>query len=366
MEGAARDHAAVRTDQEAGIGPLAPRLLLVGVGITLLLAGLGLTLLWLAATDASAGGETAGCDRFASKDGHDGARGTAQRPVHSAHALVDRLRRGQTGCFRSGRYRFRALNIDKHGVTLTAYGSDKVALKGSIQFRPSGRGSAIKDLRINGAGGRQPAGVRIHANRVSLRSNVITNYHHSTSCVLIASYYSRKPPRSVHIMNNRIHDCGRLPRTNHDHGIYVQDARRTVIARNWIYDNADRGIQLYPAAQRSTIEGNVLDQNGEGINFSGANNRVSNHNLVRRNVITRSHVRWNAASGPTGPRAVGNVFKHNCVYGAAKRNYYNTHGGVETPSRNFRARHNKVAPPRFVDARHGDLNLRPDSGCRSL
>jgi hypothetical protein len=365
MDGAAEDHAASRTDPEPRIGPLAPRLLLVALGITLAV-GLGMTLLWLTATEASMRGDKAGgCDRFAAKDGHDGARGTAQRPVHSAHALVDRLRRGQTGCLRAGRYRFRALNIDKPGITLTAYGSDKVALKGSIQFRPSGRGSAIKDLRINGSGGRQPTGVRIHANRVALRSNVITNYHRSTSCVLIASYYSRKPPRGVHIKNNRIHDCGRLPRTNHDHGIYVEDARRTVIARNWIYDNADRGIQLYPAAQRSTIEGNVLDQNGEGINFSGAHHRVSNHNLVRRNVITRSHVRWNAASGPTGPRAVGNVFKHNCVYGAAKRNYYNSHGGVQTPSRNFRARDNTVAQPRFVDAKHGDLHLRADSGCRS-
>ena len=52
------------------------------------------------------------------------------------------------------------------------------------------------------------------------------------------------------IEHNRIHDCGELPATNFDHGVYVAEARDTVIRDNWIYSNADRGVQLYPDAGR--------------------------------------------------------------------------------------------------------------------
>ena len=43
----------------------------------------------------------------------------------------------------------------------------------------------------------------------------------------------------------------------------------TIVRDNWIYDNTDRGIQLYPDADGSTITGNVIDSNGEGIVFAG-------------------------------------------------------------------------------------------------
>jgi hypothetical protein len=49
---------------------------------------------------------------------------------------------------------------------------------------------------------------------------------------------------------DRMHDCGRLPPTNHDHGVYVEGAVDTVISDSLIYDNANRGIQLFPNAQR--------------------------------------------------------------------------------------------------------------------
>ena len=62
---------------------------------------------------------------------------------------------------------------------------------------------------------------------------------------------------------------GPLPSTNKDHGIYVTNAKDTVIRDNWIYDNVDRGIQLYPDAQHTRITGNVIDGNGEGVVFSG-------------------------------------------------------------------------------------------------
>ena len=46
--------------------------------------------------------------------------------------------------------------------------------------------------------------------------------------------------------HNRIYDCGQLPPTNHQHGIYVSAARDTRIISNLIYDNADRGFSFTP------------------------------------------------------------------------------------------------------------------------
>jgi parallel beta-helix repeat protein len=340
-----------RGQRELQVGPLAAATL-IAFAMVAALPGSG----------GAAGKGVTDCDRFASPSGSNGAPGTQSRPVRSPQGLIDVLRSGQTGCFKQGTYSFGRAQLTEPGITLTSYGSDEVVLKGSIRVDPSGRRSRVNDLRISGPG--QQAAVLIQATRFSLRGNTITNLHRSASCVLIGSYYSRRPPRGIHIVGNRIHDCGQIPRTNHYHGIYVADSHRAVIRRNWIYDNADRGIQLYPSAQRSIIDGNVIDQNGVGINFSGVDNMTSNNNVVRRNVISRSMVRWNAASGPTGPRAHGNVLRRNCVF--ASNRGYRSNGGIQKPSRNFRARRNKIANPRFVDPKSGDYRLRADSRCRRV
>ena len=70
------------------------------------------------------------------------------------------------------------------------------------------------------------------------------------------------------IERNRIHNCGQLPPTNHHHGIYVEASDGARITDNWIYDNADRGIQLFPDAQGTYVARNVIDGNGQGVIFS--------------------------------------------------------------------------------------------------
>ena len=171
------------------------------------------------------------------------------------------------------------------------------------------------------------------------------------------------PPRGVVIERNRIHDCGRLPATNHDHGIYIAHGRETVVRDNWIYDNADRGIQQYPDTQRSVITGNVIDSNGQGVNFGGddSNTNCSNNNIVQGNVITYSRLRWNAYSGAQGRDCTGNLVRNNCVQ--ARRGDYAAAGGIEPGSRSFEAAANLVAKPRYVTAATGDYRLQPDSAC---
>ena len=91
------------------------------------------------------------------------------------------------------------------------------------------------------------------------------------------------------IERNRIHNCGQLPPTNHHHGIYVEASNGARITDNWIYDNADRGVQLFPDAQKSYVARNVIDGNGEGVVFS----RKSAGNIVEHNVISNPVVRYN-------------------------------------------------------------------------
>jgi parallel beta-helix repeat protein len=112
----------------------------------------------------------------------------------------------------------------------------------------------------------------IEGDYAKVLANEATNSHKGT-CFIPGS--SPSLAEDTVIQGNRIHDCGRLPRTNNNHGIYVSAARGTRIMDNWIYDNADRGIQLYPDANNTLVTNNVIDGNGEGVIFSGSGDQVS-------------------------------------------------------------------------------------------
>ena len=144
-----------------------------------------------------------------------------------------------------------------------------------------------------------------------IADNEITN-RHTDICVPIDRYPGAPAPRGVVIERNRIHDCGELPALNHDHGIYVDTARDTVIRENLIYDNADRGIQLYPDATGTRIVGNVIDGNGEGVIFG---NR-SDGTLVKDNIISNSTIRHNIES--SGSTATDNQVRGNCLWSARR------------------------------------------------
>jgi parallel beta-helix repeat protein len=197
---------------------------------------------------------------------------------------------------------------------------------------------------------------------VTLRDNEITN-DHTSICVSIGSWYSRPPPRGVVIERNRIHDCGALPSTNKDHGIYVSEARNTVIRDNWIYDNTDRGIQLYPDADGTTITGNVIDSNGEGIVFAGTGSEVSSNNVATGNVISNSNLGWNVYSNIDGEAPQGNVLRGNCLWAGDALPDFESDGGVDASAGDFVARGNQVVEPSYEDAENQDFALSPDSEC---
>jgi parallel beta-helix repeat protein len=307
------------------------------------------------------GSSRVSCDVYAATQGSDSASGARATPLRSPERLLATLDPGETGCFRGGTYAFSALEITTPGVTLAAYRDEEVTLEGEIKVKPAGHDSTIEGMKLDSRDGATPIGPRIYADHVTLRDNEITNGHVNI-CVLLGRFYSRPPPQGVLIERNRIHDCGALPSTNKDHGIYVSEARGTVIRDNWIYDNADRGIQLYPDADESTITGNVIDSNGEGIVFAGTRLNVSSNNVVTGNVISNPKLGWNAYSNTPGPPASGNLFRHNCLWAGDANSPFDSDGGVEASS-DFTARANVVVDPRYVDRDAHDYSLSRESEC---
>ena len=200
----------------------------------------------------------------------------------------------------------------------------------------------IEGLSLDGRNPENLHGPLIYADDVVLRGNDITNQHIAI-CVAVAREYDDPTPHNVVIEGNRIHDCGELPATNHQHGIYIANAVGTVVRGNWIYANADRGVQLYPNADESIVTRNVIDGNGQGVIFGGDETSSSDNNLVARNVITHSNLRHNVESHWQGPTGVGNVARENCVYGGARP----ANGGIETPHDGFVARGNRTQDPGF-------------------
>ncbi|HUT76280.1 MAG TPA: right-handed parallel beta-helix repeat-containing protein, partial [Polyangia bacterium] len=260
-----------------------------------------------------ASAQSESCNFVVAPNGSDQAAGTVAAPLRTVDELLDRLGQGQTGCLRSGTYVADQFKVSTAAVKLTSYPGERATMRGRLRFNAGADGAVAEGLMLDGRNPGNLLGPLIYADRVVLRNNEITNYN-TAICVDISDYPGEREPRGVLIEGNRIHHCGTLPATNHQHGIYVAHARDTVIRNNLIYANADRGIQLYPDADDSLITGNVIEGNGQGVIFGGDDNSSSDRNIVEGNVIANSTIRYNVQSHWQGPTGSGNVARRNCVW----------------------------------------------------
>lgn len=311
------------------------------------------------ATPASASGT---CDLVAASNGSDSASGSVTQPLRSAQVLAGRLAAGQTGCLRSGTYAADTqVKVSTPGVTLTSYPGEQATLRGRLWVLQTGDGVTISNLALDG---RSPTGLpspTINADDVVLRGNDITNYH-TGICVQLGSPDTWGRAHRTLIEDNDIHDCGVLPATNQDHGIYVDSSDDAVIRGNRIYDNADRGIQLHPDAQHTLITGNMITGNGEGVIFSGANGTVSSNNIVEHNVIVNSRIRDNVDSWWEAGVGTGNVVHDNCIGGGP---YDNGDGGIKGgPGLGFTATDNLLRVPTLADL--AALTILPSDPCAAV
>jgi parallel beta-helix repeat protein len=301
------------------------------------------------------------CDRYVSSAGSDRGTGGRQRPFRTVTRLVRALRPGQTGCL-IGELVEDQVIIRRGGkpgapIRLRSLPGTRATLRGRLTIGPSASYVVVAWLNLDGRNSIGGASPTVLGDRAVFRGNDVTNYN-TEICFILGSLSRGYVAEGTVIDGNRIHNCGKLPPQNQDHGIYLEYARDTRIVNNYIYDNADRGIQLYPDADGTLVANNVIDGNGEGIIFSGSGSLASDRNTVRDNVIANSAVRYNveyyySSGGATGE---GNVVTRNCLWNGAQ-------GDIIGDGIAFTASDNIVADPLYLDRASKDFRLRAESPC---
>lgn len=278
-------------------------------------------------------------------------------PGQSVQAAVDAAAPGDI-VYLVGAHR-EDVTIGRSRITLASAPGQQASLQGRLIVWDGADDVVVTGLRLDGRNEAGAPSPTVLGDRAVFRGNDVTNANTET-CFILGSLARGYVAEGTLIEENRIHDCGKLPARNGDHGIYLEYARDTVITRNYIYDNADRGIQLYPDADRTLIERNVIDGNGEGIIFSGLGGLSSDHNVVRNNVISNSRIRFNVEYyyGPGTSPGVGNVVARNCVWGGKQGNILGA--GIA-----FAATGNVVAEPRFAARSAKDFRLPAGARCAS-
>lgn len=301
---------------------------------------------------------SAACDLYAAPAAA-GGNGTRARPFAGVRPLVRSLKAGQVGCLVGGRFRHRGVvKLRRPRVTLRAAGADRPTIDGAIWVLPSARETRIAGLNLVSHDPEFTIPLKIQADHVTIAGNDITAST-SISCVLIGS--GRLVTGTV-IEHNRIRRCGR--RGEHDHLIYVQGSRGAVIRNNLLIDNAGGwAVHLYPDADSTLVEGNIIDGNKGGVIFAGAYGDTSDRNVVRGNAISASSPRFNVEASWSGEQpGVGNRTYRNCLFSTGPAGP----AGV-TRQPGFAASGNVVVPRRpYVDPRGGDFRLRDGSPCASL
>lgn len=296
------------------------------------------------------------CDRVASPHGSDQSSGTSRHPFATPARLIQSLLPGQVGCLRAGVYR-QDLTIRRGGapgrpIVLRSYPSEHATIVGRVYLARGAAYTTIAYLTLVGrelghACAQMCPSPTVNADHTVFVGDNVTNDHADASCFLLGdSHGVYGPADSTTIEDDRIHDCGALPATNYDHGIYVEESHGSRILDNLIYDNADRGIQLYPQAIGTSIVGNRVDDNGEGVLFGASGSQSSNDNLVARNIIVNSRVLYNVAGayGPADRVGTGNVVRDNCIGGGATDDAANP-GGVRGNHAGFRLSDNTLVSP---------------------
>jgi len=316
------------------------------------------TLLIISATASAA----ATCSLVASPTGSDAASGSVSAPFHTAQKLVDSLAPGQVGCLRGGNYS-EDVEFSRGGemgspVTLTSYPGETATITGRLWIAKGANDVTVTGLHLVGVNSANLPSPTVNADDATFSYDDVTD-EHTGICFAVGDSWGSAT--NTLITHSRIHGCGVLPAENHDHGIYVADATGTRIEWNLIYDNADRGVQLYPDAQNTTIDHNVIADNGEGILFSGDDGSASNNASVYANVVSGSIVRHDVESYyPSGnPVGTGNVVHDNCLWGGAE-------GTIDTSAGGFTAEHNVVANPEYVSAATHDYRLASTSPCLAV
>lgn len=123
------------------------------------------------------------------------------------------------------------------------------------------------------------------------------------------AYIGGEKPTNITIENSAIHQCGQLPRTNHEHCVYPAKSSGVTLRNNWIYDCADRSIQLSPDTDNALVVGNLVDSDHQNGILLGES---ANNDTVKNNVVDTPNDKTIYTGGTYS--GTGNAVIDNCVW----------------------------------------------------
>jgi putative cofactor-binding repeat protein len=194
-------------------------------------------------------------------------------------------------------------------ITLTGFGRPAATIRGRLVVADSANHVVVSNLVLDGRNRDSYPSPTVNGDDVVFDHDEVTNHHTAICFVLGSRDYGQAVDVVIHA--TAVHDCGTLPASNHEHGIYVEWADRTVITGNAITRNADRGVQLFPDAQHTLVIHNLIAGNGEGVILSGDDESASSDNVVAFNVITDSTIRHDVEEWWPGPVGESNAVTSN-------------------------------------------------------
>jgi parallel beta-helix repeat protein len=295
--------------------------------------------------------------RYISPEGSDSSAGTFERPWRTIAKAMRALRPGQTAYVRAGVYEERArgeCDSSFNAVTWEASGSSTAPI--TIAGYPGERRRAIIKAKL------RLLGDHLRLDGLVVDKNAARNA--DDECV-------GEP--NITVYGDDIRLSGLEIRNSKMSGIYLSDADRVVIARNWIHDNGthrelDHGI-YFDSGSGGRIIDNIIERNlAYGIQmYPHPNGQLIAHNTVigsgfggavlsgaRDITVVNNIFAWN--NGP-GLRTHGDgcddcSARSNLIYGNSATYYFPEPLTVVSTIR---------ADPRFVSRARRDYHLRPGS-----
>ena len=300
-----------------------------------------------------------GCDRAASPAGSDTQPGTEAAPYRSAQKLVASLAAGQTGCLRSGSYGGPPIYLKQPDTTLRSYPGERATITAYLEVYPQAQRATITELNFDETHNGNNTGLKLQADGARFSHNKLTKG--ATGICLIAGSWNSA--RDIVIERNQIYNCGPAD-SKYDHQLYLVHTRAASVRWNTLTGNhGGWGVHLYPDADNTLIEHNVIDGNKGGVIYAGDGSTTSDNNTVRKNAITYNTPRWNIeGSWSGGPLGVGNTAYGNCVYSTGP----DAPSGIGEESGFSAAANVTLAGSPYANRAAGDYRLRSDSGCADL